>query len=331
MPGLTGVRRKRTDRGHPAVASGIGEASAQVVLGSKPAVEKASAVARDRFCPLLRKNRSDCRDPTANVRDTDESVVFDMHLAVFTNVSNVAIVSAERDPAWPDRGPGQAQPSGDDRSQPVSTDHDGRAQLLLRPGCSEVHDSTDRAVGPTQDIGDACALNDLRACFTGPAQQYRIEQLAADGQPAITERAKPVGGGIVAARGNTVRGAHLHSLELRPQRVQLRQHPHVVEDAGRLRAEALGAWLRAGKTRAFQHAHSNAETRKLKCRARAGRSTTHDHDFRLAHCHAEVSIRQRYRAIVVPNSAPATVLNALTPSLSSQRSPAVTSVIVPHR
>jgi hypothetical protein len=279
----------------------------------------------------LRKDGSDRRDSTANVRDADESVAFDMHLAVFTNASNVAIVSDERDPARPERGPGQAQPSRDDGPQSVSTDHDGRAQLLLRPGCSERHYSTDRAVGRTQDIGDQRAFDDLRACFTGPPQQYGIEKLATDGQPAITESAKPVDGGIVAARGHTVRGAHLHSLELRSQCLQLCQHPHVVEDAGRLRTETLGARLRAGKTRAFQHAHSNAETRKLKGRARAGWSTAHDHNFRLARCHAVVSIRQKYRAIVVPTSAPATVLNALTPSLSSQRSPAVTRVAVPHR
>src|SRR5687767_7357749 len=88
------------------------------------------------------------------------------------------------------------------------------------------------------------------------------------------------------------------------------ERPHLAQDAGRLRAEALGAGFFAREPRAFEHAHRNAGAREPERRAGArGPAAHHEH---LAH---------RRVATRAPTSAPPMVLTAFTPSLSSQRKP----------
>ena len=99
-------------------------ASREMRARAHPGIQECASIAGQLARARHRNDERHGREPIAHVRDPDVAVALHVHLAVFTHVVHAAIVRHEREPLRPAKRMCQAEPSGDDRAQPVGADGD---------------------------------------------------------------------------------------------------------------------------------------------------------------------------------------------------------------
>jgi hypothetical protein len=258
-----------------------------------PAIEICGGIVTDFPGTPLRNHHCHVRRAVADIGESYVAVSVNMHLSAVLHPRNAAVVTDQCNPAGSAEAAGHAHSARNDRPKTIcANDQPCPKAHRLTPFTESTR--TEHSSVPTGDqIGDPKAFGDANSEGPRAVEEEGVEDVAPNSEPAIAESAEAMMREEITKDTLAVWGPNNHATELRgPSVLNELERAHGVENARRLRAQVLRAWLVARKVSTIDEEDIDALASE-KPRSRCPRWSTADDQYiargrRSTHCRSNV-------------------------------------------
>src|SRR4051812_37919752 len=300
-PAASRSSREWSGRPHRGNPPGADESGRQMRSRSNPVLEERGAVIAQLLRALHRNDYGNVHNAAAYVDYAEVAIVVDVHLAHIGDALDPGIMRDQRYPPRPDAiRLHQAKTAGHHRAESIRSDDVPRRSRDWRAIGSDCDDAGNTSGIVPRHVSDSHTFLHPRAGISRPAQNYFVEDCAADGQPLIAKCAEAVIRSELAVDDETVGRAQAHARQVsRSACLYVFEDAHVRQDARGLWAQILSADFVSWKCGAIQHQHVGAFARERPCGGGAGGPSPDDNYFRVQLPRHSIQSRAR-RAGTIP-------------------------------